>query len=311
MTGAAQEAAVPGAVQAEVPAPAGFDDRVAAWRARLPKGLPPAGGDLLVALDLDGTLLGGQGVASERVRHAVARLHRAGTHMVLATGRSILAAGPVAEQLGLSQTYTVCSNGAVLVWLGADGPEVTDVVTFDPGPAVRLLQEAMPTLLIAVEDAQCVFRTNAPFPMGDLITPEVVGPAELVATPAARVTVRAPDLPGETFQDMVHQLGLDGVSYAVTTGHSAWLDITPDGVTKATGLETVRKRLGIGRGASVAIGDGGNDVEMLRWAAHGVAMGHAQPDVIAAADARTDSVDHDGAAVVLQALLAPDGTAGQ
>lgn len=292
-----------GAVEQQAIALDSFEARVQNWQARFPPGLPPAGPGLMVALDLDGTLLGREGVASDAVRRAVAGLHTAGAHVVPCTGRSILAAAPVAEELGLEQTYAVCSNGAVLVWLGADGPQTTDVVTFDPGPTVRLLQERLPGLLIAVEDARRGFKTNEVFGMGDLITPEVVGLEELVAEPAARVTVRAPDLPGDEFERTVHELGLDGVSYAVTTGHSAWLDITPDGVTKATGGETVRERLGVADSATVAIGDGGNDVPMLGWAAHGVAMGHARADVLAAADARTDGVEDDGAAVVIQALL--------
>ena len=54
------------------------------------------------------------------------------------------------------------------------------------------------------------------------------------------------------------------------------------------------------------MGDGCNDLEMLEWAAHGVAMGGSAEPVQAAADAVTDDVFHDGAAVVLQALLTAD-----
>jgi hydroxymethylpyrimidine pyrophosphatase-like HAD family hydrolase len=53
----------------------------------------------------------------------------------------------------------------------------------------------------------------------------------------------------------------------------------------------------------VAIGDGGNDVQMLRWAARGVAMGHAPEAVRAAADEVTGGIEDDGALPVLRSLL--------
>lgn len=73
------------------------------------------------------------------------------------------------------------------------------------------------------------------------------------------------------------------------------------GVT--TALEKVRTELGVEPGDTVAVGDSENDVEMLGWAAHGWAMGHAPPFVIAGADYVTGTLDDDGAATVLRSLL--------
>lgn len=282
---------------------AALTDRVADWRAQLPPDLPPAGPELLVALDIDGTLLGPGAAVSDEVRQALGAVQAAGAHVVLATGRSILAAAPLARDFGLTGGHVVCSNGAVTAWVDDGDHQLTDVITFDPGPAVRLLQAEVPGVLVAVEDVGRGFKVNRPFPPGELDgAVEVLDLEELIATPASRITVRAPDLPPHQFADQVADLGLHGVNYAVTVGVRAWLDITPEGVHKARGLQLLSDRLGIAPGATVAIGDGGNDVQMLRWAAHGVAMGHAQADVQQAADAITDSVADDGAAVVLDAL---------
>ena len=79
---------------------------------------------------------------------------------------------------------------------------------------------------------------------------------------------------------------------------------TPEGVSKASALEELRQRLGVEPFATVAIGDGRNDVEMLTWAARGVAMGHADEPVRAAADEVTGTIDDDGAVAVLRSLLA-------
>jgi hydroxymethylpyrimidine pyrophosphatase-like HAD family hydrolase len=97
---------------------------------------------------------------------------------------------------------------------------------------------------------------------------------------------------------MAAKLGLHGTDYVV--GWTAWLDLAPVGVSKASGLEHVADELGLGPEDTLAIGDGRNDIEMLRWAARGVAMGQAVPEVHEAADASTGTVYDDGAAVELR-----------
>ena len=68
-------------------------------------------------------------------------------------------------------------------------------------------------------------------------------------------------------------------------------------------LEELRQRLGVEPFATVAVGDGHNDIEMLAWAARGVAMGHADEPVRAVADEVTGTIDDDGAVAVLRSLL--------
>lgn len=263
------------------------------------------GAQPMVALDIDGTLLGHDGSLSPSVVDAVALLREAGVHVVLATGRSVPAVTPVARWLGIETGWAVCSNGAVTVRLDPEAPEgyeVVDVVRFDPGPAVRALVEQEPDVLVAVEDVGRGFRVSSPFPVGELLAPsQVVALEDLLREPVSRVTLRAPGLESDHFYSLVERVGLQGVSYAV--GWTAWLDLTPPGVSKASALETVRERLGVPEGATVAAGDGQNDREMLQWAGHGVAMGNADAGTTALADAVTDHVDDDGVVAVLRALL--------
>ena len=76
--------------------------------------------------------------------------------------------------------------------------------------------------------------------------------------------------------------------------HPVFADITVKNCSKATGMEEFMKYFGIEKERTMAFGDGGNDISMLKHAAIGVAMGNANDEVKAAADYVTDSVDDDG-----------------
>jgi 5-amino-6-(5-phospho-D-ribitylamino)uracil phosphatase len=97
-----------------------------------------------------------------------------------------------------------------------------------------------------------------------------------------RIVVRDPDSTDEEFIALAERLGLHGVGYFV--GWSAWLDIAPAGVDKATALAGVAASLGVAQADVLAIGDGRNDIEMLAWAGRGVALGDAAEEVALAAD---------------------------
>lgn len=263
---------------------------------------------LLVALDVDGTVLHHDGHLSERVVETVRALDALPhVSVVVATGRSVVAALPVMEQLGLLTPGrpAVCSNGAVTISVDPDaegGYRLDDVVTFDPAPAVSLVHRELPHALVAVEEIGVGFKVSTPFPPGELWGEEtVVSMEELLADPVTRVTFRDPSSTSEEFSELVERMGLHGVSYAV--GYSAWLDLAPEGVSKASALEQVRRRLGVEPHRTVAVGDQRNDVEMLVWAARSYAMGQAPAEVIEAADIVTGGVEEDGLVDALEQVL--------
>jgi len=109
----------------------------------------------LIALDLDGTTIHHDGTMSPAVREAVLEVAGSGVHVVIATGRAIVAAMPIVTQLGLAHGYAVCSNGAVTLELDADEPDgyrILETVTFDPAPALEMLRGSWPDAVVAVEE---------------------------------------------------------------------------------------------------------------------------------------------------------------
>ncbi|GAB3494495.1 HAD family hydrolase [Flexivirga lutea] len=257
----------------------------------------------LVALDIDGTLLHHDGRLDDEVRDAVRAVADAGHHVVIATGRSILGAEEIFGLLSLTSGFAVTSNGAVTARLHGGDWEIIDKVTFDASPVLKVLKNAWPDAVVGVEEAGVGTKVSAPFPEDEIVGPTKVLPwDELGDEPTTRLTFRSPSGTAEDFVELVDQLGLHGVNYAI--GFTAWLDVNPEGVSKASALEQVRRELHVEPSDTVAIGDHTNDLEMLRWAARGVAMGQAPDEVKAAADEVTLPVEEAGAAVILRQLVA-------
>ncbi len=192
--------------------------------------------------------------------------------------------------------WAVCSNGAVIIRLNprsAGGYDIVKTVTFNPREALELIRDEMPDAFFAVEDLGIGFRVTKEFPMGELVgSQRVVAFDELCHDDVTRVVIRAPGAEASHFDDIVHRVGLSDVTYAV--GYSAWLDLTPPGVSKASALEVLREQLEVHPEHTVTVGDGNNDIQMLEWARDSYAMGNAPEQVIAAAGAEVGPVDEDG-----------------
>ncbi|MDN4476007.1 HAD family hydrolase [Demequina sp. SYSU T00192] len=272
---------------------------------------PPLSPDLwrLVGLDIDGTLMHWGGEISPAVVDAVERARMCRNHVVLATGRNVLGMLPVAQQLGIRRGFAVCSNGAVTVRLNPGSPggyDIVEKVTFNPRAALELVREELPDAFYAVEDLGVGFLVNREFPDGELIGRQRVVSDfdELCHDEATRVVIRAPGVDVSHFDGLVHRIGLSDVTYAV--GWSAWLDLTPPGVSKASALEALRRQLGVYPDHTVAAGDGNNDIDMLQWAGTSAAMGTAPEHVKEAADEVVGSVEEDGILTVLDRLIDPD-----
>ncbi len=260
---------------------------------------------LLIGLDIDGTVVHEDDSLSPRVADAVRRVVEAGHVVVLATGRSQATTESTAVRLGIEPSHLVSANGALVLARRGDAYEPVHVETFDPSDALRTIAQGLPTGSFMVEDATGHRRYTDGMVDWNLDVAERVEFEDLLEVPALRVVVMSPDHEVDEFLEIVEGMGLHKVSYAI--GYSSWLDIAPEGVNKATGLEHVAEDLGIPRERIVVVGDGRNDIEMFEWVAEGggraVAMGQAPDEVKAAATEVTADVQGDGLALVLEGLL--------
>lgn len=253
----------------------------------------------LIALDIDETVLPLNGNLPERVVDALAAATDAGITVVLATGRSLSTAAPVARAAGLDG-WIVCSNGAVL---GTVEPEtVIDAVEFHPEPLIRILQEHVPDAEFAVEDKHGVFLSTQAFHAGALgLSIREVPLEHLLRDPVVRLVVRSEAIADTGWDEVIARTGVHTTIYGI---HDvAWMDVASPGVDKAAMLAQLCTRLDLNPVRTITIGDGWNDVAMLRWAGTGIAMGHSPAGVIEAADAVCGPLAGEAVADVVEALL--------
>lgn len=241
-------------------------------------------------LDVDGTLVS---FATHRVpdsaREALAEAHERGVRIFIATGR---AAGDLGLISGIPRDGVVALNGAEC--LLADGERIAcrPIPQADFERSLELAAEL--GFAVAMEFDDGIFV--------DRVTPEVERMARSIAHPVPE----AADLRAlfarrtccqmcffcdeQTERRVMPQLpGL-----AANRWCPIFADINASGTDKAKGMAAMAARYGLAADEIMAFGDGGNDIPMLRAAGIGVAMGEAGPEVRAAADHVTASVDDDG-----------------
>lgn len=263
---------------------------------------------MLIALDIDGTVLLEDDTLSPGVVEAVADAQSAGHEVMLATGRSWDSTHTIMDRLGIRPEYAVCSNGAIVMRRIGEGDaapyERAHIETFDPTEVLTLLGEhlAGAHFLVELPDGSRLFTDY--LDDWNLEGANRVSFNQLSEQPVCRVVVVAPEKTDKDFLQLVERIGLSQVSYAI--GWTAWLDIAPQGVDKSTALELVREWLGIPPECVLVMGDGRNDIEMMQWAVRNggraIAMHQGPPEVHAAAGEVGLSVTEGGVAAVLRAL---------
>jgi len=257
----------------------------------------------LVASDLDGTLVRSDGTIDERSRSALAAAEAAGALVVLCTARPSRWVAPLAAATG-HHGVAICANGAVVCDLHTE--TVLEQFPLEPlvsRQVVSLLREALPGGAWAVERAEGFGHEPEYAPRWPVPAETVVDAVEeLVAEPAVKLMLRHEELLADALLERAREL----VGHLVELSHSnsadGLLEISAAGVSKASALAHVCREHGIAREEVVAFGDMPNDLPMLEWAGHAVAVANAHPDVIAAADEVTASNDEAGVALVLERL---------
>ncbi|MFF7335655.1 HAD family hydrolase [Streptomyces sp. NPDC090306] len=266
----------------------------------------------LIATDLDGTLLRGDDTVSERSLAALARAAAAGARHLVVTGRPAPRVRPLLHGLGGpggsgGAGLAVCAQGAQLYDVGSD--RLLWSVTLDrelAETALGKIEAEVGQVYAAVDqdgvDGLTLIEPGYAMPHPTLPAVRVGRRDDLWRAPISKVLLRRPGLPDDDLAAAAR--AVVGSLATVTMSGPGMVELQPCGITKATGLSLAAGHLGLRAEQAVAFGDMPNDVPMFGWAAHGVAMANAHPELKAVADEITTSNEDDGIAVVLDRIFA-------
>jgi Cof subfamily protein (haloacid dehalogenase superfamily) len=259
----------------------------------------------LIATDLDGTLLREDETVSRRTRDALARATARGAALVPVTGRSVPWTQHILADLGHTG-LAVCAQGAQVYDAGAQ--RLLTSVTLDrrlAGLALEKIEAETGPLALAVArdglDGDVLAGPGYREQPGPLAVVRCEETAELLAAPVSKLYLQHPRLGDDELAKAARSVAGDLVS--VTVSGKGLVELLPLGLNKARGLSLAARRLGVSARETIAFGDMPNDVPMLQWAACGVAMENAHPELLAVADEVTSSNSADGVAELLERLL--------
>ena len=257
----------------------------------------------VVATDLDGTLLRSDGSLSDRTRAAIAAAEDAGIPTLFVTGRPPRRLDGLADAVG-GHGLAICGNGAFVYDVAAR--QVVAAHGHDEELMASLvadLRSAVPGIVFAVERADGMGREAEFVSSDDAPDRRTIGTFEQITTaPVGKLLARLPGVAHDDFMRDVLAV-VDGRAELAYSGVVGLAEMTPRGITKASGLATWCDEHGIAADDVWACGDMPNDLPMLAWSGRGFAIGNAHPDVLAAASDVLASNDDDGVAQLLESLI--------
>ena len=260
----------------------------------------------LLALDMDGTLMGEDLVISPRVRRAIAAAQARGVVVTLATGRMLDFVLPFARDLEITAPL-ICYQGGLIQAADSDVPLYR--ATMEPALVREVLeleaQRGWHVILYADGDVFLADRRHPEafyrYMLGERLVwvndlSHVLEQHEPVKLIIFVETDEAERVEAELRQRFEGRM-------EVARSHALIVEANPPGVSKVDALERLSAHLGIPQAQVMAIGDQGNDAAMVAWAGVGVAMGDGSPATIAVADWVAPPLEEDGVAVAIEHFI--------
>ena len=242
-----------------------------------------------VFLDIDGTMVS---FDTHRVPDTTIRaLHEArrrGVKVFVATGRS---GRDIDNLCGLEFDGYITLNGAYCC-VGDEVVFKKSIPVEDVAAFVRYVEEVEPVSCFFVEagkvSANMMNEQMAQMMEMVKFTPRPIVPSrEFVGREIFQMTAFFPLEQERSIMELLPEC-------VSTRWYPTFTDIVARGVDKGVGLEKIGEYFGFSADEMMALGDGGNDISMIKYAGVGVAMGNAGDEVKLAADYVTTSVDDDG-----------------
>ena len=260
----------------------------------------------IIVLDLDGTLTNRDKVITPRTKEALMKAQEAGKIVVLASGRPTAGVEPLAKELDLARfgSYILSYNGGMITNCKTGEVIFSSLLPVESNKKIMDLAKEYGVDFLTCEgeeiitnNDQCVCA-HKESKINHLPLRQVDNMEEHVNFPVAKFLLLDDGDYLATIEPKVK--ASMGKNFAVYRSEPYFLELVPPGIDKARSLAVLLEKLNMKKEEMVAIGDGYNDLSMIKFAGLGVAMGNAQEPVKKAADYITLSNDEDGVAVVVE-----------
>jgi Cof subfamily protein (haloacid dehalogenase superfamily) len=271
----------------------------------------------LIALDIDGTIIGDDHEIAERTIRAVRAAMDRDVAVSLVTGRMVSSALRFARELGLTAPIVGYQGGLIRAIPEPGSQRLGKLLHHTPLPAEaarRILAWTRAHGLDPHVNHLERFILRADDPRADDYSAFMGARAELVPDlieaidhPVTKIlAVGEPPLPVEVAPEA--RAAFAGIA-DVTISHPRFLEFVAPGVSKGRAIRWLARRLRVPLAATLAIGDQCNDFEMIAEVGHGTAMPSAPAEVRAAARYVAAPLEEDGAARMIEALVLASPTA--
>jgi Cof subfamily protein (haloacid dehalogenase superfamily) len=281
----------------------------------------------LIAIDMDGTLLGPDHTISEKNKEAILEAQSRGIEVVIATGRSFSEAYYPLTDAGLKVPF-ICLNGAEVRENDGELLSATYLAESEIDQIVSILEEQKIDYQLfigktvytkSIEDqidtfVQLALAANQVPPIDD-IRAEVMNRVEIglvkeVSSLAPIIENHKQEI-NKIFGTSFNKIHLDNArqalkslpGLAVSSSGAGNLEITNINAQKGIALEQLAKTKGIAMENVMAIGDNYNDLSMLKVVGHSVAMGNAPQAIKDACKSVTTTNEFDGVGTAIESAL--------
>ena len=266
----------------------------------------------LIALDIDGTLLNSELEVTPRTRAAIRRAAEAGRHVAISTGRCLSEIRDVVRDIPEIR-YMICENGScVYDYKSHNTIRVIPVPVEEVQYILDMMRRERAVIQVFSENQSYFNERSEDFVDNchvgvyrDTFRRTAVFDVKLFDGYDERpFRIEKMNIYFETTEALERvQKMLASRPLKVTMSFGYMLEIVSERADKGWGLRELCRHLNVPAEAAIAVGDGLNDVEILRAAGFSAAMGNACPEAKEAAHIVAPDCDHDGVAWVIENYL--------